>query len=125
MGPRTFTVRRFKGVERLLTGGRGIREIALALKVSRRTVREVRDGQRVSPDQPKRVADPQWMVHVNWALVLREQGLGRPVKDIWQEQAQVLTTYSNFWKQLHRRFPSGAHEERGGGPEGLALRFPR
>ena len=27
------------------------------------------------------------------------------MKYIWEEQAQTLTTYSNFWKQFYRKFP--------------------
>jgi DNA-binding CsgD family transcriptional regulator len=41
MGTRSVTVDRFKEIERRLRDGRGLREIARALKCSRRTVREV------------------------------------------------------------------------------------
>jgi hypothetical protein len=31
--------------------------------------------------------------------------LGHPLKFLWEERAQHLTTYSNFWKQFYRKFP--------------------
>jgi len=37
--------------------------------------------------------------------VLHELGLGHPLKFIWEERAQALTTYPNFWKQFYRKFP--------------------
>lgn len=32
-------------------------------------------------------------------------GPGHPLKFLWEERAQHLTTYSNFWKQFYRKFP--------------------
>ena len=46
MGIRSVTVRRFEEIQRRLSEGRGLREIARALGCSRDTVREVRDGLR-------------------------------------------------------------------------------
>ena len=51
MGSRSMTVRRYEEIRRRLTEGRSLREIASALGCSRRTVREVRDGERGSPDR--------------------------------------------------------------------------
>jgi hypothetical protein len=84
--------------------GRGVREIARALKCSRRTVREIRDGQRDSPEKPRAVADPLWMAQVDWTALIRDLGLGHPLKFLWGEKAQSLTTYSNFWKWYGRHF---------------------
>jgi len=33
----------------------------------------------------------------------RLAGLGHPLKFIWEERAQSLTSYPNFWKQLYRK----------------------
>jgi len=52
MGNRSVTVERFKEIERRLRDGRRLREIARALNCSRKTVREVRDGLRLSPAIP-------------------------------------------------------------------------
>jgi hypothetical protein len=82
-----------------------LREIARALNCSRDTVREVRDGARQSPDAPKPLSDPLWMLQLDWAAIVHDLGLGHPLKFIWEEKAQHLTTYSNFWKQFYRKFP--------------------
>jgi hypothetical protein len=105
MGLRSMTAGRFEEIRRRLADGRGIREIARALGCSRDTVREVRDGVRQSPDAAKASSDPLWMQQVNWLAVIHDLGLGHPLKFIWEEKAQQLTTYSNFWKQFYRKFP--------------------
>ena len=93
---------RYQEIERRLRAGRSLREIARALGCSRRTVREVRDGMRGAPG---RSAPPLWMSQIDWPAVLHELGLGHPLKFIWEERAQRLTSYPNFWKQFYRRFP--------------------
>jgi transposase len=103
MARRRFTVDRYTEIERRLRAGRSLREIARALGCSRRTVREVRDGLRAAPGRP--AGDPLWMSQVEWPAVLHELGLGHPLKFIWEERAQSLTTYPNFWKQFYRKFP--------------------
>jgi hypothetical protein len=105
MGIRSMTVRRFDEIRRRLSEGRGLREIARALGCSRDTVREVRDGLRVSPDAPKTLPDPLWMLQVDWPALIHDLGLGHPLKFLWDERAQHLTSYSNFWKQFYRKFP--------------------
>jgi transposase len=105
MGVRSMTVGRYEEIRRRLAEGRGLREIARALNCSRDTVREVRDGARQSPDAPKRSSDPLWMLQLDWLAIVHDLGLGHPLKFIWEEKAQHLTTYSNFWKQFYRKFP--------------------
>jgi hypothetical protein len=109
MATRSLTVDRFKEIERRLEDGRGLREIARALRCSRKTVREVRDGLRLSPAIRKSMADPLWMLQVDWPTVLHDLGLGHPLKFIWEERAQSLTGYPNFWKQFYRKFPELRH----------------
>jgi transposase len=104
MGSRSLTAGRYEEIRRRLAEGRGLREIARALGCSRDTVREVRDG-RQSPDAPKSMADPLWMLQLDWPAIIHDLGLGHPLKFIWEEKAQQLTTYSNFWKQFYRKFP--------------------
>ena len=105
MSRRTLTVDRYQEIERLLAAGRGIREITRALKCSRRLVRQIRDGVHRAPDAPRDVVDPLWMTQVDWDGIVRDLGLGHPLKFLWEEKAQSLTTYSNFWKQFYRKFP--------------------
>jgi transposase len=103
MARRRFTVDRYTEIERRLSAGRSVREIARALGCSRRTVREVRDGLRSAPGRT--AGDPLWMSQLDWPAVVHELGLGHPLKFIWEERAQSLTTYANFWKQFYRKFP--------------------
>ena len=105
MGARSMTVVRYEEIRRRLAEGRGVREIARALNCSRDTVREVRDGERQSPDILKASPDPLWMLQLDWPAIVHDLGLGHPLKFIWEEKAQHLTTYSNFWKQFYRKFP--------------------
>jgi len=105
MGARSMTVGRYEEIRRRLAEGRGVREIARALNCSRDTVREVRDGARQSPDTPKPLFDPLWMLQLDWPAIVHDLGLGHSMKFIWEEKAQHLTTYSNFWKQFYRKFP--------------------
>jgi transposase len=105
MSRRVLTVDRYKEIERLLAAGRGVREITRALKCSRRLVRQIRDGLHGPPDQPRSAADPPWMAQVSWPEIVHDLGLGHPLKFLWEEKAQNLTTYSNFWKQFYRKFP--------------------
>ena len=100
-----MTVRRYEEIRRRLAEGRGLREIARALGCSRSTVRQVRDGERHSPDAPKTLRDPLWMAQIDWNTILHDLGLGHPLKFLWEERAQQLTSYSNFWKQFYRKFP--------------------
>jgi hypothetical protein len=49
--------------------------------------------------------DPLWMEQLEWPLIIRELGLGHPMKFIWAERAKTLITYPNFWRQFYRKFP--------------------
>lgn len=105
MARRKLTVDRYREIKRRLSEGRGVREIARALGCSRRLVRELRSGLKSSPDAPQPLADPLWMVQLDWPAIIHDLGLGHPLKFLWEEKAQQLTTYSNFWKQFYRKFP--------------------
>jgi transposase len=105
MGLRSMTVGRYEEIRRRLAEGRGVREIARALGCARATVREVRDGARVSPDAPRTCTDPLWMRQLEWPTIIHDLGLGHPLKFVWEEKAQHLTTYPNFWKRFYRKFP--------------------
>jgi helix-turn-helix protein len=70
MGIRSMTVRRFEEIRRRLSEGRGLREIARALGCSRDTVREVRDGLRVSRDALIRKPHPTLSL---WPLLCRQK----------------------------------------------------
>ncbi len=105
MARRILTVDRYGEIGRRLQEGRGVREIARALGCSRRLIREIRAGLKGSPDAPRALADPLWMSQLDWPAIIHDLGLGHPLKFLWEEKAQQLTSYSNFWKQFYRKFP--------------------
>jgi len=105
MSRRKLTVDRYKEIERLLAAGRGVREITRALKCSRRLVRQVRDGLHGPPDQPRSAADPLWMAQVNWSEIVHDLGLGHPLKFLWEEKAQSLTTYLELLEAVLPQVP--------------------
>jgi len=105
MALRGMTVPRYTEIRRLLAEGHSLHDIARSLGCSRRTVREVRDGDRLSPAATKLTGDPPWMAQLDWPAIIHDLGLGHPLKFLWAEKAQHLTTYSNFWKQFYRKFP--------------------
>src|ERR1700689_4053689 len=106
MARRKFTVDRYQEIERRLAEGRSLREIAHALGCSRRTVRRGGEGPKGSrAGGGRRAADPLWMGQLDWPAIIHDLGLGHPLKFLWEERAQHLTTYSNFWKQFYRKFP--------------------
>ena len=45
------------------------------------------------------------MAQLDWPAIIHDLGLGHPLKFMWEERAQHLTTYPNFWKQFYRKFP--------------------
>ncbi|MGH8338429.1 MAG: IS21 family transposase, partial [Gammaproteobacteria bacterium] len=97
-------MQRHEEIKRRLAEGRSVREIASALSCSRRLVREIRDGVRVTHETAL-AADPLWMSQLEWPVIIHDLGLGFPLKFIWEEKAKSLTTYSNFWKRFYRKFP--------------------
>jgi transposase len=104
MARRKLTVDRHEEIKRRLADGRSLREIAGALGCSRRLVRQIRDGERLTHETAAS-PDPLWMAQLEWPLIIHELGLGHPMKFIWEERAKALITYPNFWKQFYRKFP--------------------
>ena len=104
MARRKLTVDRHEEIKRRLADGRSLREIATALGCSRRLVREIRDGERLT-HQTAASPDPLWMAQLEWPVIIHELGLGHPMKFIWEERAKTLISYPNFWKQFYRKFP--------------------
>lgn len=105
MARRILTVDRYAEIRRRLCEGRSVREIARALGCSRRLIREIRAGLKPAPGTPRTPGDPLWMAQLDWPAIVHDLGLGHPLKFLWAEKAQHLTTYSNFWKQFYRKFP--------------------
>ncbi len=89
MARRKLTVDRHEEIKRRLADGRSLREIATALGCSRRLVRQIRDGERLTHETAAS-PDPLWMSQLEWPLIIHELGLGHPMKFIWEERAKAL-----------------------------------
>src|ERR1700737_4885671 len=101
MARRKLTVDRHEEIKRRLADGRSLREIAIALGCSRRLVRRIRDGERLTHETAAS-PDPLWMAQLEWPVIIHELGLGHPMKFFWEERAKALITYPNFWKHYLR-----------------------
>ena len=101
MARRKLTVDRHEEIKRRLADGRSLREIATALGCSRRLVRQIRDGERLTHETAAS-PDPLWMSQLEWPVIIHELGLGFSMKFIWEERAKALITYPNFWKHYLR-----------------------
>ena len=74
MARRKLTVDRHEEIKRRLADGRSLREIATALGCSRRLVRQIRDGERLTHETAAS-PDPLWMSQLEWPVIIHELGL--------------------------------------------------
>jgi transposase len=83
----------------LLSQGLSIRKVALALGVSRQTVRKF-GIQTIAPDAPS-VGQQQleWDVAIDWSAVSKEAAAGTTIKQLHQELAPEVT-YTKFRRRL-------------------------
>jgi hypothetical protein len=103
-----ISVARIEEIQRLIHDGQTDRFISRALKCRRTKVSEVRRaGALVAPSAlvVATEAAPLWTARVDWPGVLKDIGEGFQLKRIWEEKASEVTSHSNFWKQLYRRYP--------------------
>jgi hypothetical protein len=109
MARRVWTVARVEEIQRLIGEGLSDRQISQTLHCRRSRVKEVRelgsDAARVIA-APRPASEPAWASGVVWPAVLDEIGRGFEIKRVWEERAAQVTTYSNFWKYLDRRYPA-------------------
>ncbi len=105
MAGREMTVERFSEIKRYIAEGQSDRQIARALQCRRMKVAEVRRGEARDPAMPRIFQGPLWAERIDWDNVKEELGYKHPLKFIWEEKAQSITTYPNFWKVFYRKFP--------------------
>jgi hypothetical protein len=94
MARRELTVQRHEEIKRRLADGRSIREIASALSCSRRLVREIRDGVRLT-HATALAAEPLWMSQLEWPLIIHDLGLGVSFSNCWPTPSIVAVTDRN------------------------------
>lgn len=106
MARRKMTVDRFKEIRRLIEAGKSDRFIAKALGCRRNKVSRIRTGADQIEDLSKtNQTAPLWTEQVDWESVIVDIGRGFEIKKIWDEKSAGVTTYANFCKQLHKRYP--------------------
>jgi hypothetical protein len=92
----------YEDIKQKIKQGLTDRQIAKSVGRRRSTISEIRSGKYKFEDQNKL---PGWMSLVNWDEILKNIGLKHPLSLIWEESAQQLTSYSNFTRYLHKKFP--------------------
>lgn len=107
MARRIMTVKRFEEIQRLIATGKSDRFISRVVGCRRSKVSRIRNGQDQLQDvgRSAQTTAPLWIDQVDWETVLAEIGQGHEIKRIWEEKSASLTTYPNFCKQLHKRYP--------------------
>lgn len=100
-----MTQERYVEIKRMLELGISVREIMRTKRATRRTIRQIRDGNFKSPSEPKELVGPIWTNQVQWEEILKEVLEGHPIKYIWSERAEDIIGYKAFLDQFHRRFP--------------------
>ncbi len=109
MARRVWTVARVEEIQRLMSEGLSDRQIARTLRCRRSRIREVRELGPAACQviaAPAVAIEPGWSAGIEWSAVLDEIGRGFEIKSVWDERAGTATTYPNFWKYLHRRYPN-------------------
>ena len=97
-----LSMAQYEDIKQKIKQGLTDRQIAKSVGRRRSTISEIRSGKYKFEDQNKL---PGWMSLVNWDEILKDIGLKHPLSLIWEESAQQLTSYSNFTRYLHKKFP--------------------
>lgn len=88
---------------RLHFEGKSIRVIAKLLKVGRNTVRSVIARGAVITPGP---SEPEWGKDLQWERIHLEVSRGIQINILYQEHASHRISYSQFWREYHRRYPA-------------------
>lgn len=108
MANKEMSVARFEDIQRLISLGQTDRAIARTLQCRRLKVAQIRKGIAVHPKvvlENKGSDGPLWTLLLDWECIQKELKEGHELKRIWEDKVAKITTYSNFWKQLNRKFP--------------------
>lgn len=88
---------------KLHSQGKSSRAIAKMLKVGRNTVRAVLErGEIVATGS----GEPEWSKSLNWGQIHLEVSRGIQFNILYKEHAAHLISYTQFWREYHRRHPS-------------------
>jgi len=103
-----LSMAQYEDIKQKINQGLTDRLIAKSVGRRRSTISEIRKGLFKFEDEPRL---PDWMGLVNWDEVLKDIALKHPMSLIWEEAASNLTSYSNFTRYLHKKFPQLKTEE--------------
>lgn len=106
MARKVLKAMRFEEIERLINQGYSNKVISKSLNCSRNTVKKIREGEIVHPNELKVLQYPPWALNLDWEAIKKEFGLGYPLKFIWGERAADIISYSVFWKFFFKKCPA-------------------
>ncbi len=92
----------YEDIKQKIEQGLSDRQIAKAVGRRRQTIADIRSGKYSFETS---TGLPDWMNLLNWEDLLKDIGLKHPLKFIWEESVQQLTSYSNFTKYLYKKYP--------------------
>lgn len=103
-----LSMAQYEDIKQKINQGLTDRQIAKSVGRRRSTISAIRQGlYKINEGQKL----PDWMGLINWDEVLKDIGLKHPISLIWEESASKLTSYSNFTRYLHKKFPQLKIEE--------------
>lgn len=103
-----LSMAQYEDIKQKIKQGLTDRQIAKAVGRRRTTISEIRRGLFKFEDQKK---FPDWTKLIDWDDIPKDIGLRHPLSLIWEESASKLTSYSNFTRYLHKKFPRLRLEE--------------
>ena len=97
---------RFERIKQKINSGLSITKIAVLEKCSRRTVRQIRDGEMVKPSlREARCLEPVWSIGIDWDSIYKDVTIGgHYLSDLWEE-SDAKISYDQFRRYFHKRFP--------------------
>ena len=107
-----MSMARLDEIQRLLNQGRSTREIARTLQCRKQTVIDVKKKilttellEAAKQSNSVRLP-PAWALHLDWQSIEGEIRRGFELKRIWEEYAASVTSNSNFFKYVRKRYQS-------------------
>lgn len=101
---------RLDEIQRLLNQGRSTREIAKVLRCRKQTVIDVKN-RILTPEHLEAIKKASlkrlpsgWALGLDWESIEKEINKGFELKRIWEEYGATVTSHSNFFKYVRKRF---------------------
>jgi len=105
-----MSMARLEDIQRLLNQGRSILEISKVLRCRKQTVIDIKKN-LLTPEllqtakQTNQVRlPPSWAIELDWQAIEKEIHKGFELNRIWEEYAANVTSNSNFFKYVRKRY---------------------